>query len=84
MICAPSVGEEQVAEFETLFAAVRYICFDERLKKDQLWYMNLTTDSYPKCFLKTIEGCYINLHTYSYSKETNWCLTKKRKKSDDS
>ena len=25
MICAPSVGEEQVAEFETVFSAVRYI-----------------------------------------------------------
>ena len=25
MICAPSVGEEEVAEFETVFTAVRYI-----------------------------------------------------------
>ena len=25
MICAPSVGEEQVAEFETLVTSVRYI-----------------------------------------------------------
>ena len=25
MICAPSVGEEQVAEFEILFNSVRYI-----------------------------------------------------------
>ena len=25
MICAPSVGEEQVAVFETVFTAVRYI-----------------------------------------------------------
>ena len=34
MICAPSIGEEQSAKFETVFAAVRYICFDARLKKD--------------------------------------------------
>ena len=26
MIFAPSVGEERVAEFETVFTAVRYIC----------------------------------------------------------
>ena len=26
IICAPSVGEEQVAKFETVFYAVRYIC----------------------------------------------------------
>ena len=25
MICAPSVGEEQAADFETVFSAVRYI-----------------------------------------------------------
>ena len=36
MICAPSVGEQQVAEFETVFIAVRYICLDARLNKDQL------------------------------------------------
>ena len=34
IICSPSVGEEQVAVFETLFTAVRYIVFYERLKKD--------------------------------------------------
>ena len=34
MIFAPSVGEEQDDEFETAFAAVRYICFDARLNKD--------------------------------------------------
>ena len=34
MICAPSVGEEQVSEFETVFTAVIYIFFDARLKKD--------------------------------------------------
>ena len=34
MIYAPSVGEEQVAEFETVFTAVRYICSTAHLKKD--------------------------------------------------
>ena len=34
IICAPYVGEEKAAEFETLFAAVRYIFFDARLNKD--------------------------------------------------
>ena len=34
MICAPSVGEEQVAEFETLFTAVRYIFSTAPLKKE--------------------------------------------------
>ena len=34
MICVASVGEEQVAEFETVFTAARYICLDTRLKKD--------------------------------------------------
>ena len=34
MICAPSVGEKQVAGFETVFSAVRYICFDAQLKKE--------------------------------------------------
>ena len=48
MIFAPSVGEEKFAEFETVFTAVRYICFDAQLNKDQLWYMNSTTDSYPR------------------------------------
>ena len=28
MICAPSVGEEQAAKFETVFGTVRYIRFD--------------------------------------------------------
>ena len=36
IICAPSVGEEKAAEFETLFPAVKYICFDARLNKDYL------------------------------------------------
>ena len=48
IICAPSVGEEKAAEFETLFPAVKYICFDARLKKDYLLYTNLTTYSYPR------------------------------------
>ena len=34
MTCATSVGEEQVTEFETVFTAVRYICFGVKLKKD--------------------------------------------------
>ena len=34
MICALSAGEEQVAKFEILFTAVRYIFLDARLKKD--------------------------------------------------
>ena len=34
MICDPSVGEEQVSEFETVFTAVGYICLYARLKKD--------------------------------------------------
>ena len=34
MICATSVGEEQVAEFETVFTAVRYICLYVLFKKD--------------------------------------------------
>ena len=33
IICAPCVGEEQFAGFETVFTEVRYICFDEPLKK---------------------------------------------------
>ena len=33
MICAPSVGEEQAANFETAFAVVRYIRSDAQLKK---------------------------------------------------
>ena len=34
MICAPSVGKEQVAVSETVFTAVRYILLDAHLKKD--------------------------------------------------
>ena len=33
MICAPSLGEEQAAKFETVFAAVRYIRSAAQLKK---------------------------------------------------
>ena len=33
MICAPYFGEKIVAEFETVFTAVKYICFDAQLKK---------------------------------------------------
>ena len=34
MICAPSVGEEKVAEFEKLFTSVRNIFSTANLKKD--------------------------------------------------
>ena len=34
MICVPSVGEEQAANFETVFAVVRYIRSDAQLKKE--------------------------------------------------
>ena len=33
MICAPSLGEEQAAKFETVFTAVRYIRSAAQLKK---------------------------------------------------
>ena len=33
MICAPSFGEEQAAEFEIVFASVRYIRSDAQLNK---------------------------------------------------
>ena len=36
MICAPSVGKEQVVVSETVFTAVRYILLDAHLKKDYL------------------------------------------------
>ena len=47
MIYSPSVGEEQAAVFETVFTAVRYICSDEKLKKDKLLYIGSTNNSYP-------------------------------------
>ena len=34
IIFAPSIGEYQLAKFETVFTAVRYICLDARLNKD--------------------------------------------------
>ena len=77
MICAPYFGEEQVAEFETLFTAVKYICFDALLKKDGLWYMNSTTDSYPSFLGLNFEDYYIDFHIYSYSKTTNRCWKRK-------
>ena len=52
MICAPSVGGEEAAKFETVFAAVRYIFSDAQLNKDWLWYMYLTTDPYPRFLVK--------------------------------
>ena len=33
IICAPSIGEEQVAKFEKVFYAVRYIRLAAQLKK---------------------------------------------------
>ena len=33
MICAPSIGEEQAAKFETVFTAVRYIRSAAQLNK---------------------------------------------------
>ena len=32
MICAPSIGEEEVTEFEKVFNAVRYIFINSALK----------------------------------------------------
>ena len=34
MIWDPYIGEEQAAGFETVFDAVRYINFDDKLKRD--------------------------------------------------
>ena len=34
MICALSVGEEQIAEFETVFTALRYILSTAHIKKE--------------------------------------------------
>ena len=34
MICAPSIGEEQAAKFETLFTAVRYIRSAAQINKE--------------------------------------------------
>ena len=34
MICTPSIGEEQVAEFETVFTDVIYILSTAHLKKE--------------------------------------------------
>ena len=36
IICAPSIGAEKAAKFETLFTAVRYICSAAQLKKEYL------------------------------------------------
>ena len=36
MICAPSGGEGQAANFESVFTAVRYICSAAQLKKGSL------------------------------------------------
>ena len=66
MICDPYVCEEQAFNFETLFASVRYIHFDTWLKKDKLWYLNLTTQSYTWFLVKTLKGIIlicIHIHT---------------------
>ena len=68
MMCAPSVGEEQVSEFETLFTAVRYICSDAHLKKEYLWHISSTTDSYTIVLVKSmiiILRC-IHIHTWKH------------------
>ena len=44
MICAPSVGEEQAAIFESVFTAVRYIYSKAQLKKDSL-YVSVKTQA---------------------------------------
>ena len=36
MVCAPSVGEEEISEFETVFTAVRYIFSASHLNKEYL------------------------------------------------
>ena len=46
VIISPSVGEEKVDEFKTVFNAVRYIFSTEYLKKEYLLYIRSTTDSY--------------------------------------
>ena len=43
MVCAPSVGEEQDAIFETLFTAGRYIYYGDQLKKISFLYISLNT-----------------------------------------
>ena len=45
MICAPSVGEEQYAIFETVFTAVIYIYYRGKLKNDSC-YVSFKTQSY--------------------------------------
>ena len=37
IICAPSVGEEQAAKFQSVFTAVRYIHSRPQLKKDSCY-----------------------------------------------
>ena len=45
MICTPSVGEEQAAKFESVFTAVRYIYSKEKLKKKNICYVSVKTQS---------------------------------------
>ena len=78
MICDPSVGEEQDADFETLFAAVRNI-FWCAIKEGLVGIYEFKNRFISKILVNKKEGNYIDLHTHSYSKETNWCLKRKEK-----
>ena len=44
IICAPSVGEEQAAKFESIFTAVRYIYSGAKLEKNSC-YVSVRTQS---------------------------------------
>ena len=77
MVFAPYVVEEQVAKLEIVFTRVRYIFLNAQLKKDKLWYINASIDSSTISLGKT-EDYYITLHTYSYSKTSNWCRTRNK------
>ena len=46
IICAPSVGVEQVTEFETFFLAVRYICLKLQLKREECFCVIMKTNKY--------------------------------------
>ena len=46
IICAPYVGEEQVANFETVFYALRYIFLTEQLRKEYSVYISQKTNKY--------------------------------------
>ena len=74
------------ASIETvlIFDAVRYICFDAPSKKDQLWYMNLTTDSYPWFLVKKLKvNILICMHIHTQKKPID-SEQRKENKADDS